>query len=297
MKKTTRFSLFIFLALFSYLFVINVFAAEVTQVKGKNVMIKDISASPGEKFFIVSPAGKRIGIVVIKQAKGGKAIGEVTKGRAEIGASVSKGGSTASSSGGGGSDSSGSSSSGSSGKSKMGILWSYGSHSFAMDIAETATSSNRVNSKLAGSSFLNLKGFYDYPLSNSLNIRAAVGIESFDAKSTLANANKFCDKTNSCSVSYTYLALEGMGQFNYLNSGGSRGWIGLGYSFLVAMQKKKNIANLEDSSTNQMVLFSTGYDIGLSGGAIMPIAIDYGLFPGSSDVKVSSMYLRLGYGW
>ena len=71
----------------------------------------------------------------------------------------------------------------------------------------------------------------------------------------------------------------------------------MGYAFLVAMQNTKNIANLETASTNQMIYFSTGLDLGLSGGSFIPIAIDYGLFPGSSDVKASSIYARIGYGW
>lgn len=291
MKKQTRFSLFIFIALFSYFFVITVFAAEVTQVKGNKIMIQDLSATIGEKFFVISPGGKKIGVVVVKQAKNGKAIAEITKGRAEVGASISKG-ADQNAKGTSQNETKGSFSARS--KSKMGFLWSLGSHQFTMDIAATATSASRVNSSLTGMTFLNFKGFYDYPLNDRLNIRAAAGIESFTAKSTI-NVN-YCDGSTSCSVEYTYLGLEGMGQFNYMN-GRTRGWIGAGYSFLVAMQKKKTIANLEHSSTNQMILFSTGLDFNLDGGSFVPVALDYGLFPGSSDVKVSSIYLRIGYGW
>jgi hypothetical protein len=46
-----------------------------------------------------------------------------------------------------------------------------------------------------------------------------------------------------------------------------------------------------------MILFSTGVDIGLNKGAFIPLVLEYGMFPGSTDVKASSIFARAGYGW
>lgn len=272
------------------------FAAEVTQVKGGKALIdlKGDAAQVGQKFFIVSSAGKRIGIIEIKQVKGGRAIADLIKGRGEVGASLMAQGPAAppAASSGGGTRST--SRTTTKKKAGMGLLVGLAMNTFSMDIGPT-NQATRTPGNLKGTSF-SVKGFYDYAMSPSFNLRFASGLETFSASGTISAS--YCDSTTTCSVSFMYIPLEGSAQYNYTSSGSSRGWIGAGYSFLVQMSSKKNIPNLETSGgTNQMIFFSTGYDIGMSGGSFIPVVLEYGLFPGSSDVKASGIYARVGYGF
>src|SRR6476661_7557182 len=62
----------------------------VSQVKGQKLIIQMESGefTQGSEIFIVTSAGKKIGLVTIKMVKGNKALGEITKGRANPGDST-----------------------------------------------------------------------------------------------------------------------------------------------------------------------------------------------------------------
>jgi hypothetical protein len=142
-----------------------------------------------------------------------------------------------------------------------------------------------------------VKGFYDYQLSPAITVRGATGLEGFSV--TGSTVNQICEKGTSttCTVAFNYLAFEGSAHYNFL-TGKTKAWLGLGYSFLLAASKQNNIPNLSsDSSTNQMLLAGAGADIGLSGGSFIPVVVEYGIFPGSSNVNASAINLRTGYGF
>jgi hypothetical protein len=285
-------------------------AGEVQQIKGTKVLITltDVEANVGTYLFIVNSEGKKIGIIQVKQIKNGRAIAELTKGRGEVGASVqgkSKATSaptpSASESNDESEETTAPRSSSARKKISLGVLGGMTSSSFAMDMGPTAattvcpTGNCRDAGSLSGTSY-NLKFFGDYDLSKALTIRVASGLETLSAKGTIARS--LCTgNTNSCSVSINYLALEGGAHYNFL-TGSTRAWIGLGYSFLIAMSTSTTIPNLSTSGgTNQMILFGLGADFGLKKGAFIPLVLEYGMFPGSSDVKATSYFLRSGYGW
>lgn len=278
-------------------------AGEVQQMKGTKVLITltDLEANVGTQLFIVNSENKKIGLIEVKQVKNGKAVAEILKGRGEIGASVQAKSAPAANA-----DSAPSERTEKYGtttgrkKIAIGVLGGLASSTFAMDVgpitATTAcpTATCRTPANLTGTSF-NLKAFGDYDLSKSLTLRAAAGLETISATGSVASALCANDSTT-CTVSINYLALEGSGHYNYL-TGKTRAWVGLGYSFLIGMSTTTTIPNLSTSGgTNQMILVSTGADFAFKKGFI-PVAFDYGIFPGSSDVKASAMFLRAGYGW
>lgn len=272
-------------------------AASVTQVKNNKLMLEleGESAAPGTEFFVLS-GGKRIGLVVVRQVKGNKAVGDITKGRANPGDKAQLRSEWQAANGGGAAASGGRP--GRKRGSPVGILAGYAMNSMALTVQSSTNTALKENVTLSGSGF-NLKGFYDYTLSPSIVVRASTGLEMFSVTGTTTGATAICDKglSKTCEVAFNYLAFEGSAHYNYLN-GKHKAWIGLGYSFLLAVSKKNTIPNLSsDSSTNQMILFGTGADIGLSGGSFIPVVVEYGMFPGSSNVTASSILARVGYGW
>jgi hypothetical protein len=284
-------------------------AGEVKQVKGTKALLvlSEAEAQVGAQFYVLSSEGKKIGIIEIKQSKNGRAIAEILKGRAEVGGSLL---SKAAGAAGAASKttaatqsentpSSGDSEDTGSGRSSrrkypIGILAGMTINSFAMNIGPK-TSTSRDSGALTGTGF-NLKAFGDYDFTKKLTFRAAVGVETFAASGSIAHT--YCDSGNSasCSVNFMYLGFEGSGHYNYL-TGKTKAWVGLGYSYLLQASSSNNIPNLDTGTgSNQMILVSTGADFGLSKGQFIPVVVEYGLFPGSADVKATSIFIRGGYG-
>ncbi len=95
-------------------------------------------------------------------------------------------------------------------------------------------------------------------------------------------------------MNFSYLPAEGSLHFNYL-TGKTRAWVGLGGALLLQISASNNIPNLStNSSTNQVVLISTGVDIPIGKKKYIPLELEYGDFPGSS-ITASSIYLRTGF--
>ncbi|MEZ0391527.1 MAG: hypothetical protein ACAH59_04885 [Pseudobdellovibrionaceae bacterium] len=299
-----RFTSLIFLltSLFCCVFSLSLWAGTVSQVKGSKMIIQleGESASPGNEYFILNSAGKRVGLVTIKQVKGTKALAELTKGRANAGDSIqAKGASTSASQSSSAAASETSTttskkSTKSTGKYRVGALLGYAMNTFSLSVQDKTNTALKEDVTMKDSTF-NLKGFYDYDLSPEFTIRGAAGYESFAAKGTTTASICSNGSSTECSVKYDYLALEGSAHYNFL-TGPTRVWVGLGYSFLIAMTKSSNIPNLTESSTNQMILFSGGTDISMGPSSFIPLVVEYGMFPGSSNVTANSIFLRGGYG-
>ena len=283
------------------------FAASISQLKGSKVLVQleGDAAKAGQDFYVLDSNGKRVALVRINQVKGDKAVGEVTKGTAILGgvmklktaatetterpkaAPVKKSRVE---------DVESNSTSSSRKKLSGGVLLGYAMNNMSLTVQDPTTPSLKEDVKLKDSSF-SLKGFADYDLSKSFTLRFASGLETFAVKGSTTAA--ICDDrgSTSCEVSFNYLALEGSAHYN-LMTGNTRAWLGVGYSFLLQMSKKVNIPNLSaDGSTNQMILISAGTDIGMSGGSFIPIVVEYGMFPGSSNVVANAIYVRGGYGF
>lgn len=276
-------------------------AASVTQVKGNKLMIQldGLEVSQGTEMYVLNEDGKKIGLVQVRQVKGDRALAEVTKGRAVPGAPMQVKGAPASTPSNltpaGSAETTVSSKSHTpKGKHVGGILAGYGMTNMTLTVQYNSGTREDANLKDSGFS---LKGFYDYPVSPAFTIRLASGLEMFSAKGTTTATICESGTSKSCEVSFNYLAMEGSAHYN-ITQGSFKTWVGLGYSFLYAVSKKNNIPNLSsDNATNQMILVSGGADIWTSRTSFFPVVIEYGTFPGSSNVKADGIFVRGGYGF
>ncbi len=277
-------------------------AASVSQVKGNKMMIQldGLQVAQGSELYLLNADGKKVGLVAVRQVKGDRALAELTKGRAEAGMSVQMKGAASSGSAASHTADTSSSDSGKSarqaprkGKHVGGVLAGYSMTNMSLTVQRTSGGTKEdITMKDSGFS---LKGFYDYDVSPTFTIRFASGLESFAAKGTLQNA--LCDGSTACEVNFNYLAFEASGHYN-LTQGTFKSWVGLGYSFLLAASKKNNIPNLSsDNSTNQMILISGGADYWMSKNSFIPVVLEYGMFPGSTNVKADGIFIRGGYGF
>ena len=283
---------------------LSVQAGDITQVKnGKALLNLDAGEGQvGSEFFAVDSAGKKKAILRIKQVKGNKAIADVLKGTAESGMTLkarAAGGAT--SSGGTGAATGGDDHAARPKGFMSGMLKHGTAAGFMAGMAQNTMSLTAKGSgisediSLAGNSF-NIVGMYDYDLTSLFTLDIKAGLETFTTKGTAKNA-VVCNNSTSCEVGFNYLSAEGNIHVNVVN-GKTRVWVSGGLAFLVAMSKNSTVSNLDTSnSTNQMLLLGLGADIGLSKGSFVPVSFEYGLFPGSTSVKATSMILRAGYGW
>lgn len=306
--KLNNFAIHSSLALVLFLSPLLSQGSSVAQVKETKVLInlEGSSFSSGDEIYLVNESGKKVGLAKIKAIKGDKALAELIKGKANPGMSVQVKVSAT-----GNVDSADqpsiqsheqaneetskktSSSSSKKKKNVGGFLAGYALNTMALT-AQYSINKSDINMKDSG--YL-LKGFYDYTLMKDLVIRFAGGLQTFNAKDTASK--NVCDNGNTaaCEVSFTYLLGEANGNY-YLTDGSFKFWLGLGYSFLITATKKNNVSNLSsDSSTNQMITAGLGADWWISKQAFIPVSFQYGMFPGSSNVKAESLIIQAGYGF
>ena len=238
-------------------------------------------------------------MIKITQVKNNRALGELSKGKVQVGATFSaQNPYTGTAAASPRARSSNTAPSGSYHRSKMagGFLVGMAQNSMAITVQSATAPFTQAAATLTGTSF-NLKGFLDYDLNPSFTFRGAAGLETFNVTGSIGSP--LCDLgTNStCTVGFNYLAFEGSAHYNFL-SGPTRAWVGLGYSFLVAASKSNNIPNLDtSSSTNQLILISAGVDFPVGKSSFIPVVVEYGMFPGSSNVTATAIYARVGYGF
>lgn len=282
-------------------------AQEVSQIKGSKVLLKmnGMLAEAGDEFYAIDNQGKKKAILKIRQVKGDKAIAEVIKGQAQAGFSIQSKSVSASKQ----TESNDESSSdnrksqrasrprGFWGKilkrnTQAGVLGGLSQNTMSLT-AKSGSSSEDIT--MTGMSYT-LEGFYDMDLSPMFTARLKAGLVNFEAKSSTSIA-AVCSNSSSCDAKFGYLAGEASGHFNIIQ-GPTRVWVGAGLAFFFAISKSSSVSNLDTgNSTNQMFLFGGGADIGMGGGAFIPVSLDYGYFPSSSGIKASMLLLRGGYGW
>lgn len=148
---------------------------------------------------------------------------------------------------------------------------------------------------MSGSGFGAL-GYYDYTINKDLQFRAAGGIEQFSAKQQKDSA--VCQKgsSNECNVNISYLSFYGLGKYNVTKSK-NRIWLGAGMGYLMAMSKSSTVLDTSLITSNQVLTLAMGMDMGLSSNQIIPLSVEYSLFPSSSTVSASFISFKVGFGF
>jgi hypothetical protein len=276
-------------------------AAKVLQVKAKQVLIslEGEHAENGNEFFAINPEGKKVAIIIIRQVKGDKAIGDIAKGSARPGYSL-----TAKPSSGAGSASSNGSSSDSYYERKLsqrdhvgnsyGVVGGYLMNSMtATFTGGTVVAPTKVTASMSGTGFGAL-GYYDYMFSPSITLRGMGGYEQYKVSGSIGTTD--CGGTTLCTVDLSYLSFYGYGRWTFL-PGKYKAWVGGGLGYLYAVGKSSTVLRQDQISANQIFVLALGADVRLSAKNYIPVSVEYGLFPSSDSVKASIIYLRAGYAW
>ncbi|MNJ98547.1 hypothetical protein D3C87_163140 [compost metagenome] len=291
------------LAILIFVLPLSGWSATVTNTKGQRVLINldGADSAPGDEYYLLDPAtNKKRAIIRITQVKGGKAIGQIVKGKGAIGYTLQAKASSAPMSADvstPGSDSGFSSRPAPSGeylkivKDSWGVLGEYLMAS--MDATQKLSGGMTNSSSMKGSGF-GAGAFYDYAYTSNMIGRGIVALEQFSVSGSAGNA--LGCSGGGCNADFTYLSLYGVGKYHFME-GKYRPWAGGGVGFLIALSKSSSILNAAQVSTNQTLLVAGGVDIQLSRKNYVPVSLEYTIFPPSDTVKANMIVLKAGWAW
>ncbi|MCK6598027.1 MAG: hypothetical protein L6Q37_06650 [Bdellovibrionaceae bacterium] len=169
--------------------------------------------------------------------------------------------------------------------------------SYMMNSMNAKFSYNNTNqtASMSGSGFGAL-GYFDYTLNKDLQIRALGGLEQFSAKQSKETAVCAKGTSGDCNVSISYLSMYGVGKYNITKSK-NKFWVGAGMGYLMAMSKSSTVLDTSLITSNQVLSLALGLDMGLGGNKILPMSLEYSLFPSSATVSASFISLKVGIGF
>jgi len=276
----------------------GLYAAEVTKVKGKGVLIelRGDPAVTGDNFYVVSPDGKRRGLVKIKKVKGEKAIGTLVKGKASPGYTLEfkqqkTGGSKASSGGAKMAAPSMDDGSAAGARSYWGALFGFAMDSMAVQVTSAPPASTNLGVvNMSGTGF-SAKGLFDYELFSQIWFRGTTGIEMFNAS---GEAKCGPSNTDACTAKLMYLTFDFIGRYVF-GSGSFRPWVGGGLGLLFPASKDATALDPASISTTNVMIITGGFDWFTSPTFYVPVSIEYGLLPKSDEVEATWIAVRAGF--
>lgn len=279
------------------------YAAKVEKTKGNKVLVslEGEPAQVGDFYFIVTPQGKKTGILKITQVKGDKAMAILGKGKAQPGLALEyrppKGGGSASA----GAkkkpektSSSGSSSKMDSQRAYWGILLGMGLNNMTVDL-KNAAGATRATESLSGSSF-SAKGMFDYNIFDRVWFRGTVGLEGFNA-----SGNNNCGPgptvfNSVCEAKINYLATDFWARYAFSHSK-FRPWVGAGVSLWFPASVSATALDEKSVTSTTVLSPGIGLDWFVTPKIYIPLQIEYGLLPESKEVSANLIAIRLGVGF
>lgn len=285
-----------FMAFFIIIFFVSIrdaHAAKVSQVKGSKVLI-DLDGDKmdiGDEFFTINTDGKKIGLIKISQTREGKAIGEISKGKAVAGNKLlqknnNSTGSQATK------NSDRNSTTNNRNKNSAGIIIGY--HMQNMTASYKGGAENKTYSLDMNGNNISYYGFYNYRYAPDISIELGLGLYKLNVATTISES--VCiGGTKNCFVDINYLNGSVLGK--YVMKMKHPFWFGAGVDFLMPTGKATTVLDKNNISFNQQFRLAAGMDLHIIGkSAYIPLQFDYSLFPPSAEVKASAISIRFGYG-
>lgn len=284
----------------SFLFATAASAQTVLKVKGKAALI-DTGETPlevGSEYITVNDVGRKTGLIRIKQVRGNKAVADIEKGIVVVGetltprpppksrfqdepaeddADIRRQPKT---------------------QSAAGLIVGY-----SMDSISFTAGSNQSPPALtqaiamSGNSY-KIKGFYDYPWTDTFTWRFTGGLDGFNATSSGVSPLITSNSSTTASLSATYIALEGSIMWNFYRGKGLTKVYGeLGYSFQYNSSTSSNVYSLVAPSYANALFVGGGSNITMSKDTFIPVFLHYDYYLAGSGITQNSINFAAGYGW
>lgn len=268
-------------------------AQTITNVKGSKVLLEIGSEDwgSGDQIYALDEQGKKRGLIQIRQIKGNKAVGEITKGSAAQGMVLK----LAKRSAGGGSQSMETTSSAPIRSMRTKGAWGFTASLMmnTMSISNFVQNGQSYSFKMEG---MNFGGglFYDYPLTNKWFVRGHGTLEMFDVKKQASTP--ICKAGTSTDCNASFMQLGGYGTFNYVFSPQPyRFWAGAGGGAMIYLSKESTVLNTSKFFFNTVLMGAAGFDWFTSQKTFIPLTLEYQMIP-DKEAGVSSLVVRFGWG-
>lgn len=294
---------------------LSVNAARVLKVKGKAVLIDNDGSniSKGELYYTMNMNNKKIGIIRIMKTKQGKSIAKLLKGKAQPNSPLMKRPTSKaqkkkkkkpqapklySRSKSENKRKSTKRTSNKTGKMGFGFNLGYNSNSSEVSFLDEGTGELVRQDSYTGTS-ISYELFFDYQVFSKVNLRGTLGMHNFSAEDS---ANTQClDADNqpgaACIVDLSYINIDLWARY-FLTQSWHNVWLGAGLGILLSPSENSTTAiNTEDVGATTLIQIGGGADIDISDKLYLPLTVEYGLYPSSDTVDMSSIsfYFGLGY--
>lgn len=274
-------------------------AATIRAVKGRKVLffMEQGEFSPGQRVLAVTREGSRgrisiKGILLVRFVRGGKAIGILQKGRAEVGMTLTRVPSRKKRS------SVKRRTSLSQKKWAAGVLLGGTFNSLNAKFLVLPPSPQVEEVKMTGTGLI-AKAHMDLDVTNAFSLRVLAGLDGFKAKKQskipvcgvidpISGGSR--RTTTNCFSNINYLTFDGWLRYAFINTT-NKVWIGIGGGIRTPNKKSSRIENTalksESIGTIGVGHFGLGLDLGISHQMFIPIQAHYTLFPKSKDKSTS----------
>jgi len=147
---------------------------------------------------------------------------------------------------------------------------------------------------LSGSGF-SLKGWGDMTIADELGLIGRFGVETLNLTGT-SRFPSTCSGTTSCKTELMYLSADLLARYT-LVPGTWNPYLAAGLGLYYPLTKKTN--NLEESKIAATTIFmaSAGMNYRLGSSLYLPLSVEYGIFPPSSQVTTTFIAIRAGLAW
>jgi hypothetical protein len=274
----------------------SAFAGTVTQVKGGRVVVdfSGESVNVGDQFYILTSENKKIAVIKLAVVKNGKAVGDIIKGKALVGATTM-------------SRNSAGASAGSAAQTsdlvkvrqdqmKMGVHFKYMMNTISAKQQDGEVTPNQETVSMKGSNF-GVAGSIDYPLFDWIKAYGMVSYEILD----IGGTGQFlsCDGKSStdCNVKVNYLGFQGLARYDILKTKYNV-WAGLGLEIRIPMTKKSTALNTDGLKQSDSFVAAVGMDYHINNKFYVPIGFEYHYSMNTSNEVpvIDQMNLLIGYG-
>ncbi len=297
-KINTKIIFFIFF-IFQSLQALAMSTGSVTQVKNNKVLIDFKTETPtvGDQFYIVSSENKKVAIVQITTAKNNKALAEVLKGTAVVGATTQVKNQSGTSTGSTSSPVEKESSFLRSDLTQIGFNLKYMMNSVSTKLQDNTLPFAQQETVTMKGSNIGFGASIDLPIYDFLKIHGLGTYEILDIMATSQFLSCSGKSSTDCNTKITYLALQALARYDFTKSKFNL-WGGFGGTFKMPLSKKSTALDESGITYAQSITAALGLDYQLNNKSFIPFTFEYQYSLNKSDTvpNIDQISILAGYG-
>jgi len=183
-------------------------------------------------------------------------------------------------------------------KPRVGVVLGYGIDSISLVAADSVTPTQHSETANLSGGSIKVKGFYDWPVWDSLGFRFLSGIDGFNGNYSAQSTSINKDSSKTSSLSISTLSFDGELMWNFYRTSPAVFWLGGGASIQYALSNTSNLYSLQSASAFSAPIFvGVGANIKMTNTSFLPLFMHFNYFFAGSGFTQTSITLAAGWGW